>query len=95
MDVGAHEWSRFLPELREDPQAWLVLLEPTREATCQTISSHTCTSAWEPFTCEAFLSLYRRLKAPGLAAVSMSSWWSMDVSDKLRAQLEQCGLLAT
>ncbi|CAE7362383.1 unnamed protein product [Symbiodinium natans] len=32
VDVGAHEWSRFLPILREDAQAWLVLLEPSRKA---------------------------------------------------------------
>ena len=30
VDVGAHEWSRFLPELRRDPKAWLVLVEPGR-----------------------------------------------------------------
>eukprot|EP00913_Durusdinium_trenchii_P022567 g21198.t1 len=32
IDVGAHEWSRFLPELRADPRAWLVLVEPGRAA---------------------------------------------------------------
>ena len=32
MDVGAHEWSRFLPELREDREAWLVVVEPGRTA---------------------------------------------------------------
>eukprot|EP00439_Symbiodinium_sp_Y106_P046599 s640_g5.t4 len=32
VDVGAHEWSRFLPRLREDPKAWLILLEPGRKA---------------------------------------------------------------
>lgn len=30
VDVGAHEWSCFLPELRRDPKAWLVLVEPGR-----------------------------------------------------------------
>ncbi|CAJ1444136.1 unnamed protein product [Effrenium voratum] len=32
VDVGAHEWSRFLPELRTDESAWLVLVEPGRKA---------------------------------------------------------------
>lgn len=32
MDVGAHEWSRFLPDLRKDPEAWLVVVEPGRTA---------------------------------------------------------------
>ena len=32
VDVGAHHWSRFLPELRRDPKAWLVLVEPGRGA---------------------------------------------------------------
>ena len=31
VDVGAHEWSRFLPELRTDESAWLVLVEPGRK----------------------------------------------------------------
>lgn len=33
VDVGAHEWSRFLPELRLQPRAWLVLVEPGRRVT--------------------------------------------------------------
>lgn len=32
VDVGAHEWRSFLPELRVDPNAWLILVEPGRTA---------------------------------------------------------------
>lgn len=32
IDVGAHEWSRYLPRLREEPDAVLVCAEPSRAA---------------------------------------------------------------
>ncbi|CAE8597703.1 unnamed protein product [Polarella glacialis] len=32
IDIGAHEWSKFLPRLRTEPRAFLVLIEPGRAA---------------------------------------------------------------